>query len=275
MGLPMAEALLTNNNAINYETFGYDIRPPDEFGEFQNRMLPALTDLLPSDVLLLVVRSSQQISDICFGDPGVYNKDSYPKVLIVSSTVSPRFILELNQQLPDDVQLIDAPMSGAPVAARNRTLTFMVGGDQAKVDELTPLFDVMGKHTFKLGDTGQGMLAKVLNNYIAASSVVSVRNSLAQAERLGMPSDTLLQVVNLSSGGNWFAANLENIDWCSETYDPTNTIGILEKDVTAALDVMNHNQPDTNQFGHALLDALREIPSMPVDFDRNSGDKNG
>lgn len=263
MGLPMAEALLKDNNDV----YGYDVRPPDEFHGFADRMLPEIGNLQASDILLLVVRNSNQISEICFGDPGVYQKETYPRLLVVSSTVSPRYILELRQKLPDDVQLVDAPMSGAPVAARNRTLTFMLGGDTDAIQRLQPLVDAMGTHSFVLGETGQGMLAKVLNNYIAASSVVSVRNGLAHAEKLGMSPATLLKVINLSSGGSWFSSKFEDIEWRSEEYDPENTIGILEKDVTAALDVIDHEQPVSDAFGQSLLYSLRHLPAMPNDPD--------
>lgn len=274
----MAEAL--HAGAEGFDTYGYDVRPIAEFPTFKDRMLPSLTNLESNDILVLVVRNQEQISELCFDNPGIYNnkKDDYPKLLVVSSTVSPRYITWLQEELPDDVSLVDAPMSGAPIAARDRSLTFMVGGDTGATDRLKPAFDVMGNNSFFLGATGQGMLAKVLNNYIAACNVISVRKSLAHAAALGMTSDTLLAVVNKSSGANWFSSNLDRIDWCAEEYEPGNTIGILEKDVTAALDVVNglytEGEVETlptdtgfDDFGQNLLSALHLLPAMPSNND--------
>lgn len=265
MGLPMARALHTSG----FATYGFDVRPIAEFPAFSDRMLPSLDDLSSDDTLWLVVRDQQQINDICFGKFAVYNKNYYPQLLVVSSTISPKFIDELAQKLPDDVTLIDAPMSGAPIAAIEKTLTFMVGGDTATIERLMPAFNAMGTNIYHLGDTGQGMLAKVLNNYVAACNVISVRKSIAHAQQLGMPADRLLEVVNRSSGNNWFANKIDAIDWSHESYEPGNTIGILEKDVTAALDVIDSlydgGSTDSQQddFGHAMISALRTLPAMP------------
>lgn len=268
MGLPMAVAL----RSVGFDTYGFDVRPMAEFPDFHEHMLPALDGLRTDDTLLVVVRNQHQINDICFAENAVYKKNDYPRTLIVSSTVSPRYIHDLQQQLPGDVDLIDAPMSGAPIAARECNLSFMIGGSQTGVTSLMPAFEAMGTNIFHLGTTGQGMLAKVLNNYVAACNVISVRKSLAHAEQLGMPADKLLEVINRSSGSNWFSNRIDAIDWSHEDYHPGNTIGILEKDVTAALDVIDsiYKEQTTatgrDEFGHAMLATLLELPPIP---DRN------
>ena len=264
MGLPMASALY----ASGFDTYGFDVRPPAEFPSFRQRMLTSLDELGGNDTLWLVVRDQHQINDICFEKFAVYNKTAYPQLLVVSSTISPKYIDELAKKLPADVMLIDAPMSGAPIAAIEKTLTFMVGGNTTTVGGLMPAFNAMGTNIYHLGETGQGMLAKVLNNYVAACNVISVRKSLAHAVELGMPVENLLTVVNQSSGSNWFANKIDAIDWSHESYQPDNTIGILEKDVTAALDVIDgiyseNNEQAKDDFGHAMLAALKTLPDMP------------
>lgn len=269
MGLPMAMAL----KSADFDVFGYDVRPIAEFPDFREHMLASLQGLRSDDTLLLVVRDQQQISDICFGEIAVFRQNDYPHTLVISSTVSPRYISELKQQLPDDVELIDAPMSGAPIAARECNLSFMLGGNETAIKQLMPALQCMGTNIFHLGPIGQGMLAKVLNNYVAACNVISLRKSLAHAAQLGMPADKLLEVINNSSGSNWFSNRIDAIDWSHEDYRPDNTIGILEKDVTAALDVIDSlyngqsNNPfsttEHDEFGHAMLSSLKNLPSMP------------
>ncbi|MEN8196756.1 MAG: NAD-binding protein, partial [Pseudomonadota bacterium] len=147
---------------------------------------------------------------------------------------------ELAQRLPQGTELVDAPMSGAPVAAREARLTFMVGGEDAVVNELRPLFEAMGNAIHHLGGLGAGMTVKVVNNFVAASSVVAVRHALAAALALGIAPDRLTQVMAQSSGATWFGDNLDAIDWAGEGYDPENTIGILEKDVNSFLDALRN-----------------------------------
>lgn len=265
MGLPMAQALYE----AGFDTHGYDVRDKQEFTGFGHRMLENPLGRAADSCLLVVVRDQQQIIDLCFGKTGVYKQPCYPKTLVISSTVSPRFIDNLPKQLPDDVILIDAPMSGAPHSARDRTLTFMLGGPAAVVNRLMPLFDAMGKQCFHMGDTGQGMLAKVLNNYVAAISVVAVRRCIHHADSAGMDYRKLLDVMEKSSGANWYASNLNRIDWANEVYSANNTIGILEKDVKSALDFIEHalpwqhDQPGRDNFNAELLNGLRELPAFP------------
>jgi len=83
----------------------------------------------------------------------------------------------------------------------------------------------------------------------------------------------LLDVVQRSSGQNWFASNIDKIDWGHEVYSQDNTIGILEKDVLAAIDAMRDPASDDGdfatddssgeKFGNAIIEALRQIPSIP------------
>ena len=144
MGLPMAVAL----RAAGFDAYGFDIRPITEFPDFSDYMLPTLDGLRTDDTLLVVVRNQHQINDICFNENAVFKKNNYPHTLIISSTVSPRYIQELQQKLPADVDLIDAPMSGAPIAARECNLSFMIGGSETSVTTLMPAFNSMGTSIF-------------------------------------------------------------------------------------------------------------------------------
>ena len=268
MGLPMAKALID----AGFTTACYDVKSlQDQLpGE---HILDSLKDLDSKDILFIVVRDFQQIREICFEKEKVFNNPQHPEKLIICSTISPLQILELKGLLPEDVELIDAPMSGAPVAAEEKTLTFMIGGDKEQVENLHPVFEAMGKSMFHIGPISHGMSAKVLNNYMAACSVVSVRMGLHHAARLGIDSATILDVVQRSSGQNWFASNIDKIDWAHEVYGQDNTIGILEKDVLAAIDAMHDTSPDSDnfstedstgeKFGKAIIEALRQLPSIP------------
>jgi len=255
MGLPMAQQLLKNGFYVQ----GYDVRPSVEFGEFKAHMLavPEFTD--PEAVLIVVVRDAQQIRDFCFDDQAVYAQSVYPRTLVISSTVSPRLITELRERLPADVDLVDAPMSGATYSAENGTLTFMLGGECEIVDRLQPLFAAMGDVIHYMGSSGQGMLTKVLNNYVAATSVVAVRRSLQRAQIEGLDPEHLLSVMASSSGSTWFGNNHERIYWSSEGYTPGNTIGIVEKDVRSSLDMTSIQ---TDAFDEALLQALRDLEQV-------------
>jgi len=257
MGLPMAQAL----QHAGYEVWGLDARPASEFGLFQSRMVEDPADFASRvQVVISVVRDVTQSRELCFDRQALFTRARYPRTLIVSSTLSPRFLPELRSRLPVDVALVDAPMSGAPHAARLRKLSFMLGGPDDALDRLTPLFQAMGQHVFRLGPLGAGMTAKVLNNYVASASVVAVRRAYIRARELGADLEALRSVMKASSGSTWFGDHFHDIDWSREGYEPDNTIGILEKDIRSGLDAMcgaECAEPDA--FDAALLAAIHAM----------------
>ncbi len=236
MGLPMAQQLRKHG----FEVWGYDVRPLTEFGDFQDRMVADPQDFAGRiDVLISVVRDWQQTQDLLFDAQAIYTHPNAPQTLLISSTLSPRLLADIQARLPYDVLLMDAPMSGAPFRAANGSLTFMLGGPDDAINELMPAFRAMGETIHHLGPTGAGLTCKVVNNFVAASGVIAVRHALASAEALGVDRETILKVMHSSSGATWYGSHFHEIDWALEGYDAGNTMGIIKKDVAAYLDAIN------------------------------------
>jgi 3-hydroxyisobutyrate dehydrogenase-like beta-hydroxyacid dehydrogenase len=260
MGFPMAR----NLHAAGFDVWGFDVRPVSDYDTFQNRMVEDAGDFASRvDTVISVVRDWKQTLDLCFGEQGLFKTPDYPKTLIVSSTLSPRVISSLKERLPNDVDLLDAPMSGAPFRAENATLTFMVGGADKTVSVLMPVFEAMGETVHHLGATGAGLTCKVVNNFVASSSVVAVRRALNAAEGLGVERRTILDVMRSSSGGTWFGNSFDDIDWAREGYDRSNTMGILEKDMLSYLDALEA-VPGQGEglFEQAILENLRNMEPL-------------
>ncbi len=255
MGLPMAENLYKAGFGVR----GYDVRPITEFGPFQDRMIedPAAFSTR-TDILISVVRDIKQTDDLLFDDQAIMSRDDHPKLVVLSSTLSPRYVVEVEKRLSGIATVIDAPMSGAPYRARKGTLTFMVGGDADNVASLRTAFQVMGDEVHHMGPTGAGAATKVSNNLCAAAGVVAVRRALAASKAYGIASNDMLAVMRSSSGSTWYGDNLNKIDWADEGYDPANTMGILEKDVSSFVDALGGTDTmSAGPFENAILDEIR------------------
>jgi 3-hydroxyisobutyrate dehydrogenase-like beta-hydroxyacid dehydrogenase len=253
MGLPMARALLR----AGVETWGFDIRPPDAFGDFAGRMIadPAAF-AARCDVVICVVRDVTQTERLLFGAQGLLRRGGAIRSLVVSSTLSPRWLAGLPSRAPG-LALVDAPMSGAVVAAEEARLSFMLGGQDADLDRLAPLFAAMGRVSHRMGPFGAGMTAKVLNNFVAASSVVAVRQALDWADALGVDRARLLALMHDSSGQTWFGSSFGRIEFARDGWATDNSIGLLEKDVLACLDAAGADRDEGLQA--ALLARLRAL----------------
>ena len=262
MGLPMAKQLL----AAGQDVWGYDIRPTNEFGDFQSRMIPDPAEFGTNvDILISVVRTYEQNLELCFDDQALFNLPDHPKTFVCSSTLSPRVLPNILARLPHDVAMVDAAMSGAPARAADGTLTFMVGGDFGAVKHLTALFEIMGTEVNHIGPLGSGMTCKVINNFVAISGIAAVRKAIAAARALGMDPRTLLDIMETSSGSTWYGDNIDRISWSREGYDPYNTIGILEKDMLSFLDAITGN-PDikVNDFAESVLEVVRSMEPLDL-----------
>jgi len=256
MGLPMAQQLLT----AGYDVWGFDVRPRHEFGDFEKRMIIDADEFSNQmDIVISVVRDHGQTHDLCFDVQGLFHSTNAPDTLIISSTLSPKIMPELRQRLPHHTQLVDAPMSGAPHRARSGELTFMLGGSDYDISRLMPLFNVMGHTVHHLGGVGCGLSCKVANNFVASASVAAVRHVLNTCKTLNLEPEALLEVMNSSSGGTWFGSSFNDIDWASEGYSPTNTMGILEKDMLSFLDAINQDPDQANPLEKSILHTLRNL----------------
>lgn len=260
MGLPMARRL----HEAGHEVWGLDVRPVDEFGNFSSRMIVNAREFAAkTDIVISVVRDCHQSMDLLFDDQAIVSGINPPKTVVISSTLSPRVLPKIAERLPAEITFVDAPMSGAPARAEDGTLTFMVGGDDDVVAALMGLFKIMGDKVHHLGATGTGMTCKVINNFVAVTGVATVRKALSAADTLGLERERLLDVMRTSSGSTWYGDNLDRISWSREGYDPTNTIGILEKDMLSFLDaVAGREEVAVDELASSVLDALRTMEPL-------------
>ncbi|WP_254448945.1 NAD(P)-dependent oxidoreductase [Thalassococcus sp. S3] len=185
--------------------------------------------------LITVVRDEEQTEEVLFKAQG-FAAAPRLETIILCSTLSPQYVRALPVRVARHISLIDAPMSGAQIAAEEARLSFMLGGAAGLLDRHQPLFDAMGAHFHRMGAYGAGMQAKVLNNLLAASNTAMTRLVLDWAEASGIEERALLDLIQTSSGQNWFASHFDDIEFARDGYAPDNSISILVKDIASALD---------------------------------------
>lgn len=252
MGAPMLKSL----RAAGLPARGYDVVPMDS---------PHITDDIAVfsedlDTLITVVRDIDQTEALLFGEQ---NLAAIPTLIriIICSTLSPRYVRALRARIPGHIALIDAPMSGAQIAAQEARLSFMLGGDTHDLDAAQPLFSAMGKHFHRMGEFGAGMQAKVLNNLLAASNTAMTRLVLDWADDADLDISALLDLIHTSSGQNWFASGFNSIEFARDGHAEGNTIAILVKDIASALDAApegaDTSLPETIQRSIANLKPRR------------------
>ena len=156
-----------------------------------------------ADVTITMVVDSPQVEEVLFGENGSSEGMRDGHVAIDMSTIAPSAARSLNDRLSGSgVTFLDAPVTGSRPKAEDGTLTIMVGGDEAAFDRVRPVLEAMGKLVLRVGPSGHGQMAKLINNTLAAINAAAIAEGLVQARRFGLDTEALLEVVASGSGAS-------------------------------------------------------------------------
>ncbi len=162
-----------------------------------------------ADVVLSIVGFPEDVREVLLGERGALGGLREGGVLVDMTTSQPSLAVEIaDAAARRGVVSIDAPVSGGDVGARNGTLSIMIGGDQATVESLAPIWDVLGSKWVHQGGPGAGQHTKVVNQTLIAGVMVGVCEALLYAYRAGLDLEQVLESVASGAAGSWSLSNL-------------------------------------------------------------------
>ena len=84
--------------------------------------------------------------------------------------------------------MLDAPVSGGEIGAIDGTLTFMIGGDGAAIEQVRPVLAAMGHpdRIVHVGDSGAGQICKACNQLVIGGTMAVVAEAIALARKSGV-----------------------------------------------------------------------------------------
>lgn len=92
---------------------------------------------------------------------------------------------------------VAAPVFGRPAVAEAGQLWIVAAGAPGALDAAQPLFDVIGRAVFRVGDTPSAAnLVKLAGNFMIMSTVEAYGETMALAERGGVPRAQMLEVLS-------------------------------------------------------------------------------
>ena len=153
--------------------------------------------------------------------------------VVNTSTVGTTVAVEAHQRLNEKgVGYADAPVSGGAFGAQKATLTVIFSGDAVLFTRLQPLFDVIGANSFNVGsEPGQGQRMKMVNNHLAISTLLTTSEALAYGEAGGLDMQTMLDILNVSSGRSYTTEHIFPNFVLTETYESGGPASIIRKDI--------------------------------------------
>lgn len=161
-----------------------------------------------TDVVFTIVGFPDDVREAYLGADGVIGAARGGMILVDMTTTSPSLAVEIAKAAADrGAAAIDAPVSGGDVGARNASLSIMVGGDEAAVASVLPLFEAMGKTIVRQGGPGCGQHAKMCNQIVIASTMVGMCEALVYGHRAGLDLEVMLSSIRGGAAGCWSLDN--------------------------------------------------------------------
>ncbi|KAF6831396.1 ketose-bisphosphate aldolase class-ii family protein [Colletotrichum plurivorum] len=243
MGQGMAGSLVRAGFAVQ----GYDVYGPavDKFvsggGKASKAGSPAEA-AEGADILVLMVQNAAQADDVLFGAGKAAETLPDGAIVILSSTVPPSFVRELESKLTNlgkGISLIDAPVSGGVVRAANGTLTIICSGDDAIISKANaPLMAMTGTVAnlcHVQGGVGAASSVKLINQLLAGVHIAAAAEAMAFAARLGLDTRRVFDLLGNAAAWSWMFENrvpqMLDADWT-----PHSALAIFVKDLGIVLE---------------------------------------
>ncbi len=162
-----------------------------------------------SDVVITMVSDSPDVEAVILGDRGIIEGVHEGLLIIDMSTISPEVTRRIATVLREKrVEMLDAPVSGGDIGARDGTLSIMVGGSPKSFEDALPFFKAMGKRITYMGVNGMGQTAKLCNQVIVALNLQATCEGLMLGAAAGLDLSRLIEVLTGGASNSWQLANL-------------------------------------------------------------------
>lgn len=203
MGGPMAAHLAAAGHMVT----GYDRSPESTARAASHGVAPSMSleeAVVDADIVVTMLPNGSVVEDVLTGPDGVFEHLPASRLVIDSSTIDAATSRRLHLAAEESGRrFLDAPVSGGMTGAEQATLTFMVGGEAAVVQEARPLLETMGSRVVHAGPAGAGSAAKIVNNMLLGISLAGVCEAFVLAERMGLEASTFFDIATTSSGDCW------------------------------------------------------------------------
>lgn len=185
MGRPMA----ANIKNAGYELHVYarraeSMQPLEQLGAVAYAS-PALV-AANADIVFIMVSDTPDVEEVIFGDNGIATAKRCGQIVVDMSTISPVNTREMAGRLAEqEIDMLDAPVSGGEVGAVAGSLSIMVGGKLPVFEKVRPLFETMGSNIVYIGEHGTGQVAKACNQITVGGAIAAVAEAMLFAQRNG------------------------------------------------------------------------------------------
>ncbi len=194
-----------------------------------------------AQIVFSCVGNDDDLRGVMLGDDGAFAGLAKDAIVFDNTTASAKVARELHAEARRrGAHFIDAPVSGGQAGAVNGALTVMCGGDAAPFDRAQPVAMAFAKAVTRIGDTGAGQLAKMVNQLAIAGLVQGLSEGINFGLAAGLDMKLVLQVIGKGAAQSWQMDN-RGTTMIDDKFDFGFAVDWMRKDLSLCLDEARRN----------------------------------
>jgi 3-hydroxyisobutyrate dehydrogenase len=157
-----------------------------------------------AEFVFCCVGNDDDLRSVVLGDDGALAGMAQGAIFVDHTTASAEVARELYAAAKErGLQFVDAPVSGGQAGAVNGALTVMCGGDAEAFDAMKPVAMAFSRAVTRVGASGAGQLAKMVNQVAIAGLVQGLSEAIAFGQRAGLDMPLVLDVIGKGAAQSW------------------------------------------------------------------------
>ena len=233
----------------------YDIRPEPAQSLIENGASSASSPAevgRKTDCVLLSLPDTHVMQAVVFGENGLIQGVSPGSIVVDLSTINYSATLKIEEEMrARGVTFIDAPVSGMEARAKAATLTLMVGGDAQVLEKVRPILNSIGDNIVYMGKSGNGQLAKLVNQLLFNISAAAMAEILPMAVKLGLDPEAVCRVVTTGTGKT-FALDFFTPGILANDFKAGYPLNKAYKDMVSAAEISSYEKIPLPVFAAAM-----------------------
>jgi 3-hydroxyisobutyrate dehydrogenase-like beta-hydroxyacid dehydrogenase len=194
-----------------------------------------------AEFVFACVGNDADLRSVVLGADGAFAGMAPDAVFIDHTTASAEVARELHAQARSQgLHFVDAPVSGGQAGAVNGALTVMCGGDAAAFEAMKPVAMNFAKAVTRIGDSGAGQLAKMVNQVCIAGLVQGLSEAIAFGQRAGLDMPLVLDVIGKGAAQSWQLDN-RGKTMVADQFEFGFAVDWMRKDLGLVLDEARRN----------------------------------
>ncbi len=268
MGLGIA----SNLAGKGYEVYGYDIDPTrgkllEEAGGHNTAGYAELGKNV--DAAILMVFSPEILKDVLFGENGLAGALAPGSTVLVTATVGPATIAEVEPRLAErGISVLDAALMANMESAGKGAMHILVSARPEVVEKNSKLLNDMSSELYFLGDrAGMAQAGKVCLQTLFSLTFETAFEVITLTKKLNLNMEEMDRLYrNSGSTSELFhetQANIENRIFTGTA----NPLSILDKDIHLTMDVAKEHQlelPASEGTAKVFREAMRHYGAEDI-----------